>query len=419
MEVRAGYKQTEVGVIPEDWTLTPISEHFEFKNGLNKAKQFFGTGKPIVNYMDVYSKIGLEAGDIHGTVSLSSEERQRYEIKKGDVFFTRTSETLDEIGLTSVLLDDIDEAVFSGFVLRARPTTDSFSLNFKKYCFCTRMVRDQITSSGTYTTRALTNGRHLSKVKVPLPPTKAEQEAIAGALSDADGLIESLEQLIAKKRAIKQGTMQELLTGKKRLPGFSGEWEETSLESVGVFFKGSGIRKHEANSGVLACVRYGEIYTRHDDYVKSYYSNISAEVATTARRLRQGDLLFAGSGETREEIGKCVAFLDGMEAYAGGDIVILRPQNVDSLFLGYYLNTPTINDQKARKGQGDAVVHISASALAEIDIRIPLHAEQTAIATILSDMDTEITALKAKLTKAKQIKQGMMQELLTGKIRLV
>ena len=138
---------------------------------------------------------------------------------------------------------------------------------------------------------------------IALPPTKSEQEAIAGALSDADGLIESLGKLTAKKRDIKQGAMQELLTG------------------------------------------------------------------------------------------KCVAFVDNLEAYAGGDVVILRPAEGDSLFMGYYLNTPAINAQKASLGQGDAVVYISAMALAGIQIRVPGHPEQTAVAAILSDMDAEIAAL--------------------------
>jgi type I restriction enzyme S subunit len=135
--------------------------------------------------------------------------------------------------------------------------------------------------------------------------------------------------------------------------------------------------------------------------------------------LRQGDILFAGSGETKEDIGKCVAFLDDFEAYAGGDIVILRPRGFDSRYLGYALNAAEVNRQKASKGQGDAVVHISAAALAQISVRAPEIAEQTAIATILSDIDTEITALEARLTKARQLKQGMAQALLTGRIRLV
>ena len=113
------------------------------------------------------------------------------------------------------------------------------------------------------------------------------------------------------------------------------------------------------------------------------------------------------------------AVVTDLEAYAGGDIVILRAEESDPLFLGYYLNTEPINRQKASKGQGDAVVHISSGALADVDITVPSVPEQTAIAAILSDMDVEIAVLAAKLTKTRQLKQGMMQELLTGRIRLV
>ena len=213
--------------------------------------------------------------------------------------------------------------------------------------------------------------------------------------------------------------MQELLTGKKRLPGFSGEWEVKRLGGLGVFLKGSGVRKDEAQSGDIPCIRYGEIYTQHDYVVTEFHSHISQHVASTAVRLEPGDILFAGSGETKEEIGKCVAFVDDIETYAGGDIVILRPDRAHSTFLGYYLNTGEIARQKASKGQGDAVVHISSAALADIEIKVPEPDEQTAIATILSDMDAEIAALEAKLAKDRQVKQGMMHNLLTGRIRLV
>ncbi|MGO9257653.1 MAG: restriction endonuclease subunit S [Bryobacteraceae bacterium] len=256
------------------------------------------------------------------------------------------------------------------------------------------------------------NRNDLHEISVCIPPTQAEQTAIANVLSDADSLIESLEQLIVKKRHLKQGAMQELLRPKVG-------WFATNLGSLGVFLKGSGVRKDESMTGDLPCVRYGEIYTRHNDYIKAFHSRISSEVAVAARRLRTGDLLFAGSGETKEEIGKCVAFVDNIEAYAGGDIVILRPEDSDSTFLGYYLNTVSINRQKASRGQGDAVVHIGSAALSSIDLIIPPIDEQTAIAAVLSDMDAEIAALEAKLAKARRIKQGMMHNLLTGRIRLV
>jgi type I restriction enzyme S subunit len=213
--------------------------------------------------------------------------------------------------------------------------------------------------------------------------------------------------------------MQELLPGKRRLPGFEGEWEVKRLGDLGAFLKGSGVRKEEARSGELPCIRYGEIYTHHDDYIRSFNSWISRDVAATATLLRRGDILFAGSGETKEDIGKCVAFVDDGETYAGGDIVILRPTGVDSFFLGYLLNMPSVASQKASRGQGDAVVHISASALTSINLSLPDPAEQTDIAAVLGEMDSELAVLEQRLAKTRALKQGMSQELLTGKTRLV
>lgn len=262
------------------------------------------------------------------------------------------------------------------------------------------------------------NRNFIAPITVSVPKRK-EQEAIAAALSDADNLIESLQQLLAKKRQLKQGAMQELLTGKRRLPGFSRPWHAARLADIGALFKGGGIARADAASGSIPAVRYGELYTRHNDCIRAFYSWISPTVASTATQLMSGDVLFTASGETKEEIGKCAAFLSSIEAYAGGDIVILRPRAADSRFLGYYLNSSTIAKQKASRGQGDAVVHITASALASLDVTLPDVGEQNAIADILWDMDAEIDALEAKLAKARAIKQGMMQELLTGRIRLV
>jgi len=214
-----GYKQTEVGVIPEDWPTLRIGNLFGFKNGLNKAKEFFGAGTPIVNYMDVFSHPGLYKSEILGKVTVSADEIRAYGVRQGDVFFTRTSETVEEIGIAAVLLEDVDDGVFSGFVLRARPKSPDLGLNllFKKYCFDSEIARKQITSTSSYTTRALTNGRLLSQVILPCPPKLEEQHAIAAVLSDMDAAISALETRRAKTQAIKQGMMQELLTGRVRL----------------------------------------------------------------------------------------------------------------------------------------------------------------------------------------------------------
>lgn len=411
--------QSDVRATPEQWGWTSLGALGSAFGGLTgKTKADFGHGAArYITFMNVMANTVIDCGLLE-KVNVDRTEAQN-RVVRGDLFFNGSSETPEEVGMCAVLMDDVEDVLLNsfcfGFRLRGQAVADGMYL---AYFFRSGEGRALLASLAQGSTRYNLSKRALLEARFPLPPF-AEQEAIADALSDADALIESIEQLIAKKRQVKQGAMQELLTGKRRLPGFSGEWELKRLGELGSFMKGSGVPRSEADNGNLACVRYGELYTRHDDYIKGFHSWISHEIAATATPLKQGDILFAASGETKEEIGKCAAFVDPIEAYAGGDIVILRPANANALFLGYYLNTESINRQKASKGQGDAVVHISARALGDLRITIPSSSEQAAIAAILRDMDAELAALDSKLAKARAVKQGMMQELLTGKTRLV
>jgi type I restriction enzyme S subunit len=197
------------------------------------------------------------------------------------------------------------------------------------------------------------------------------------------------------------------------------DWEVRNLSSLGNFYKGNGISKSETNSGEIGAVRYGELYTHYNDYISDVKAFISSNVAKNAKKVQYGDVLFAGSGETKEEIGKCATLLYDKECYAGGDIIIFRPKNCNSLLLGFLLNVPYVQSQKASKGQGDAVVHISTTSLGELIIAIPpAHKEQQAIASTLSDIDSLIEALDKKIAKKRAIKEGVMQQLLTSKKRL-
>lgn len=207
--------------------------------------------------------------------------------------------------------------------------------------------------------------------------------------------------------------------GKKRGHGISEGWVEKRLDEIGTFIKGKGISRSEAQSGTIPCIRYGEIYTQHTDIIRNFYSFISREVAQNAVRLQSGDILFTCSGETKEDIGKSVAFTGLGEAYAGGDIIILRNTQECPEFLGYRLNAGDVTLQKSSAGQGDAVVHISAASLGAIRITLPPNvSEQKAIASALSDVDALLTSLDALISKKRDIKKAAMQELLTGKKRL-
>lgn len=194
------------------------------------------------------------------------------------------------------------------------------------------------------------------------------------------------------------------------------DWEVKSLDKVGVFSKGKGISKTESNSGEIPAIRYGELYTKHHNVIRNYYSFINQKVAKESVRLKQGDILFAGSGETKAEIGKSVAFLGSEEVYVGADIVLLSPSTgYNSKFLGYLLNVDFIQKQKASNGQGDAVVHIYANNLKSIQIPLPPLPEQEAIAAALSDADAWVESLEQLIEKKQLLKQAAMQQLLAPK----
>ena len=158
--------------------IVKLGELFDFKNGINKEKSSFGKGTPIINYVNVYKKNKIYFEDLQNLVETTSDELTRYKVKRGDVFFTRTSETIEEIGFTSVLLEDIENCVFSGFLLRARPLTDLLLPEYCAYCFSTSSIRNAIIRKSTYTTRALINGTSLSQIEIPLPPLEVQKRIV-------------------------------------------------------------------------------------------------------------------------------------------------------------------------------------------------------------------------------------------------
>lgn len=199
---------------------------------------------------------------------------------------------------------------------------------------------------------------------------------------------------------------------------YPSDWTIKNLGELGTFTKGKGISKSETTDVGIPCVRYGEIYTHHHYFIKEFNSFIDETVANSSVKIKKDDLLFAGSGETKEEIGKSVAYLFDKEAYAGGDIIILRPKNVNSLFLTYALNEGDLAKERARLGQGHSVVHIYAKDLKELKVPVPSESEQQKIASILSTWDKTIELKEKLIEQKKEQKKGLMEKLLTGKVRL-
>lgn len=252
--------------------------------------------------------------------------------------------------------------------------------------------------------------------KVVIPPFP-EQEKIAEILECWDDGIEKLSRLIEQKKLLKKGLMQRLLSGKQRFSGFSELWKKVKLGLLGEFSKGSGITKNDLVQDGLPCVRYAELYTKFDFIIPFCISFISEETAKTAKPIQKGDILFAGSGETKEEIGKCAIYMNDLNAYAGGDNIIFRTTQAEPLYLSFYLNT--LGRKLLNKlGQGDSIVHIHSGDLKNVIIPLPPLCEQEKIADILSKADEEIDLLTSKLSALKSQKKGLMQKLLTGQIRV-
>ncbi len=402
------FKMTELGPIPKDWEVKRLGEIGEPLMCKRVLKSQTADSGDVPFY-----KIGTFGGQADSFISrelFDSFRRQYSYPKQGDVLISAAG----TIG-RSVVFDGRD-AYFQDSNIVWIGNDETIVTN--EYLRWSYETIKWYTEDGGTVSRLYNNNLRETLILVPPLP---EQRKIAAALSDVDEMIAALEKLIEKKRKIKTGAMQRLLTGKTRLPGFKGAWVEKRLGEMGSWGKGAGISRSEAQSGRLPAVRYGEIYTTHNDYIKKFESFISDDVARQSTRMKNGDIVFAGSGETKEEIGKCVAFLGDEEAYAGGDLIVLSPESqYDSKFLGFVSNSSAVVAQKSAAGQGDAVVHIRTESLAAVVVRLPSTlAEQKAIAKVLGDMDEEIAALEAELAKTRRLKQGMMQELLTGRVRLV
>ncbi|WP_158644320.1 restriction endonuclease subunit S [Nesterenkonia massiliensis] len=347
-------------------------------------------------------------------VGVAHPKSSDYRMGPGELVFARTGASVGK----SYLYDPRDgELVYAGFLINIAPDPTLLNPKYLSLFAHSKDYWDWIARTSVRSGQPGVNGREYAQLPVPVPDIEV-QNTIAAVMTDVDDLISGLERMIAKKQAIKQGMMQQLLTGRTRLPGFATEWRDARLGSLGMFLKGRGIKRDDVRSTGVACIRYGEIYTAFGDYTDEARSFVTPDVASTALPIRRGDVLFAGSGETKAEIGMSLAYTGKRDAVAGGDIIVLRGTGFDPVFLASLLNSPAVSAQKARKGQGDAVVHISSHALADVELKLPGSEEQGAIATVIKDADAEISALAGRLAKTRAIKQGMMQQLLTGRTRL-
>lgn len=399
------------------WPIAYIGDIFEFKNGLNKGKEFFGQGTPIVNYTDVYHNSEIRAQDIQGKVYLSKDEIRRFEVRKNDVFFTRTSETPEEVGLSAVLLDDVPDCVFSGFILRARPKNDALAGEYCKYCFSTKHVREEIIRNCTYTTRALTNGKVLSGIKIPIPP-KEEQVEIAKTLSLFDTYIDNLTELIEKKQNIRDGALEELICGKTTISGFNNKRKEYKISDItrSIITGGTpSTTRQEYYGGNIPWLSSTEIHQKRITKPTTYITELGLQNSSAKIAPEQSVLIaLAGQGKTRGT----AAYLTKPMALNQSLAALVTNEKCNPEFLYYLISNMYLllrELSSGDRGRGG----LNKKIIEKVSVTIPIDiAEQIAIANTLSAMDEEIEALKAEQEKMIQIREGAMEDLLTGHIRL-
>jgi type I restriction enzyme S subunit len=271
------------------------------------------------------------------------------------------------------------------------------------------------------------NRNNLGGYPIPHPRNKTEQRAIAVALSDADALIESLGQLIAKKRDLKQAAMQQLLTGKQRLPGFTREWEGNRFGQLFQFLPTAhSPRSDFSDFGSVGYIHYGDIHTTTSAFLDCAHAKLPLIEQTKVAGLpflEDGDLVMADASEDYAGIGKCVEVfhVSGGKIVAGLHTFLLRgnKERLADGFKGYLQFIPSVKASLIKLATGISVYGVSKNNVRSIEVSLPPLPEQTAIAAVLSDMDAELAAMEQRRDKICALKQGMMQELLTGKTRLV
>ena len=404
-----GMKLTEIGWIPEDWEVKAIGDITEKLAGggtpSRSIKEYWNGNIPWMTVKDFASFNGHSTQEYITELGLKSSATR---IVKASNLIIAT-----RIALGKIVKYKVDVTINQDL----KTITLSSEVNKDYFSYFYQSIENKIIEKGSGSTVLGLSIQDLYSFQIPLPPL-LEQEAITGVLSDADAWIESLEQLIAKKRLIKQGAMQELLTPKEG-------WEVKTILEIAdgkrdLFNDGDWIESEHIFDEGIRLVQTGNIgIGKFVNKANRKYINELSFNKLKCKELREGDLLIC---RLAEPAGRACLFpkTDDYKSVTSVDVTIYRPdvQKYDRRFLLFSLSTDQWFTDVIEQVGGTTHKRISRGNLGRINISVPQLTEQTRIATILSDMDAELEALEQQLHKARQIKQGMMQELLTGKIRL-
>lgn len=405
------YKQTEMWYIPSNWEIFALWSIWTFSKGRWIKKDEVITGWiPCIRYWELYTKYNEVASYIHSSISKEVAQSSK-KAKEWDLFFAWSGETKEEIWRNTTVVGC--KEFYLGWDIIILSPKSIFNSVFLSYLLNSKGVQRQKTQYAQWDAVVHLYSSWLSKIVVSIPIDKKEQIAIATALSDIDSCISEFDTLITKQQQIKKGTMQQLLTWKKRLSGFSGKWEEVELWELSHIATGSTPPTNDQSN-------YGTewMFVWPWDFSSSMRICYTAKKLSTvwfqkARAFPRNSILFTCIWST---IGKC--WIASRELTSNQQINAIFPwDHFDYKFLYFQLcNIAPLIKSKAWE---QAVPMISKSDFSKFSITLPSFKEQKAIAQVLSNIDTHIQTLKTKKKKYEMIKLWIMQKLLTGQIRLV
>ncbi|HHQ4728842.1 TPA: restriction endonuclease subunit S [Aeromonas veronii] len=422
--IPAGYKQTEVGVIPEDWGVVCLGDIGQSLIGLTYSpKNVSDDGVLVLRSSNVQNgRLAYE-----DSVFVKMELPDRVMVKEGDILICVRNGSRQLIGKCALIDKDAQGFAFGAFMSVYRTEASGFVF----YQFQSDVIQLQINETMGATINQITN-RDLSGFRIMIPNSNLEQTAIANVLSDSDALIDALEQLIAKKQAIKSATMQQLLTGRTRLPTFAlhpdgtpkgykpselGEipedWEVSALSAICDVRDGTHDSPRYKDNGIPLVTSKNIVGDVLDLKNVSLISPEDAFEINKRSKVDKGDIIMSMIGT----VGSAVLLNDEPD-FCIKNVALFKPKRAIGEFLVQLIHSKHFQDYLEDCMDGGIQKFVSLGTLRNMEIVLPSIEEQTAIATILSDMDNELQALTQKLEKARALKQGMMQQLLTGKTRL-
>lgn len=416
MELRPGYKHTEIGVIPNEWTVGAARDLVcSMKSGLSRRLHVQDIGLPVLTSTNIQDNRlvsdSLKYWYAHDPQGANTAD---YKLNDGDILLCFIN-SLAQIGKPCIYRDIGRPVIYTTNIFRIVASENTVP-EFAFYLFSLNSFQAalQLIAKPAVNQASFTKHDFLD-IPVPLPSSKTEQRAIAAALSDADALIAGLERLIAKKRDIKQAAMQQLLTGQTRLPGFSGEWSRRRLGELAEM--GSGGTPPAGNpdyyGGAIPWVAISDM-TQAGRFIERTERSLSdSGLANSAAQLfPAGTVLYA----MYASLGECS--IACMELSTSQAILGIRPRTGLVRDFLYYSLTSRKEFVKTL-GQQGTQSNLNKGIVQGFEIHLPPPEEQSAIATVLSDMDADLSAVESRLAKTRAIKQGMMQELLTGRTRLI